>query len=63
MLQQPARLRMRPHDTDTDAGLAAVVRAAAAGDPAALRRFVERFEPLLRRVARSYRLSSWDATT
>jgi len=61
VLQQPERLRMRPHDTDTDTGLAAVVRAAAAGDPAALRRLVERFEPLLRRVARSYRLSSWDA--
>ena len=61
MLQQPERLRMRPHDTDTDAELAAVVRAAAAGDPAALHRLVTRFEPLLRRVTRSFRLSSWDA--
>ena len=40
VLQQPERLRMRPHDTDTDAELAAVVRAAAAGDPAALHRLV-----------------------
>ena len=61
MLQQQARLRIRPHDTDTDAELAAIVRAAAAGDHTALRRLVARFEPLLRRITRSYRLSSWDA--
>ena len=58
MLQQPERLRMQPHQDD--AQLADLVRAGAAGDPAALRRLVDRFERMLRHIARSYGLSSWD---
>jgi RNA polymerase sigma factor (sigma-70 family) len=52
MLEQPARLR---HD------LCPLVRAAAGGDPVALERLVARFDRMLRRIARSYRLSDWDA--
>ena len=58
MLEQSARLSVRaPVDHD----LARLVRAAAAGDPAALERLVVRFDRVLRGVARSFRLSSWDA--
>jgi RNA polymerase sigma factor (sigma-70 family) len=59
VLQQPERLRMRPQEHDPE--LAGLVRAGAVGDPVALRRLVARFERMLRRVARSYGLSSWDA--
>ena len=55
MLQQCERPPTRPHD------LGALVRAAAAGDAAALDGLVTRFDRLLRAVTRSYRLSSWDA--
>src|SRR5918995_5263482 len=50
----PAR---QPADHD----LVALVRAGAAGDPIALGHLVDRFDGTLRGVARSYRLSSWDA--
>jgi RNA polymerase sigma factor (sigma-70 family) len=59
MLQTPGRLRMPPPETDPE--LVALVRAAAAGDEVAIGRLVARFDQLLRRVAGSYRLSSWDA--
>ena len=59
MMQQPDRLRMQPHETDSE--LAALVRAGVAGDADALRRLVTRFDPVVRGVTRSYRLSSWDA--
>jgi RNA polymerase sigma factor (sigma-70 family) len=59
VLQQPERLRMRPHENDPE--LAGLVRAGAAGDPVALRRLVDRFDRMLRRVVRSYGLSPWDA--
>jgi RNA polymerase sigma factor (sigma-70 family) len=52
MFEQPAR---RCHD------LGPVVRAAAAGDPVALERLVARFDRMLRGIARSFRLSAWDA--
>ena len=54
MLHQCERPRMRPPD------LGGTVRAAAAGDAAALDRLVARFDRVLRAVARSYRLSRWD---
>jgi RNA polymerase sigma factor (sigma-70 family) len=57
MLHQPQRL---PSPPCPETELAALVRAAAAGDPVALSRLVTRFDRLLRGVARSYRLSSWD---
>jgi RNA polymerase sigma factor (sigma-70 family) len=44
-----------------DRELTATVRAAADGDPAALRRLVDRFDGPLRSVTRFYRLSGWDA--
>ncbi len=55
MLHQRERPRTRPPD------LGGLVRAAAAGDAAALDRLVARFDRVLRAVARSYRLSRWDA--
>jgi RNA polymerase sigma factor (sigma-70 family) len=58
MLQQPERLRTQPHEDDRE--LVSLVRAGAAGDPVALRRLVARFERMLRHIARSYGLSSWD---
>jgi RNA polymerase sigma factor (sigma-70 family) len=59
VMQQPERLGMQPHETDAE--LAALVRASVAGDADALRRLVTRFDPVVRGVTRSYRLSSWDA--
>ena len=56
MLHQCERPRMRPRDA-----LGGLVRAAAAGDAEALDRLVARFDRVLRAVARSYRLSRWDA--
>jgi RNA polymerase sigma factor (sigma-70 family) len=44
-----------------DRELAAIVSAAAAGDAAALRSLVDRFDRALRSVTRFYRLSQWDA--
>jgi RNA polymerase sigma factor (sigma-70 family) len=44
-----------------DRELVAIVRAAAAGDAAAVSRLVDRFEQPLRAVTRFYRLSKWDA--
>jgi RNA polymerase sigma factor (sigma-70 family) len=44
-----------------DRELAAIVSAAAAGDAAALRSLVDRFDRALRSVTRLYRLSQWDA--
>jgi RNA polymerase sigma factor (sigma-70 family) len=63
MLQQraPAGARVVRPLASADAELAALVRAGAAGDPVALERLVVRFDRLLRAVARSYGLSSWDA--
>jgi RNA polymerase sigma factor (sigma-70 family) len=58
MLQQSGRLSVRPPQADPE--LAALVRAGAAGDAAAMSALVARFDRLLRGVARSYRLSSWD---
>jgi RNA polymerase sigma factor (sigma-70 family) len=60
-----APLRHRPaaragRDRGTDAELAAVVDAARAGDDAAWRALVGRFERRLREVVRSYRLSAAD---
>jgi RNA polymerase sigma factor (sigma-70 family) len=43
-----------------DLELVALVRAAVAGDDVALTRLVDRFDRMLRRVARSFRLGSWD---
>ena len=45
---------------DSNAELAKLVRAAAAGDNAAWSRLVERFDPWLRNVARAYRLRPVD---
>jgi RNA polymerase sigma factor (sigma-70 family) len=59
--------RPRPDQTGVaarqpaDHDLVALVRAGAAGDPIALGHLVDRFDGTLRGVARSYRLSSWDA--
>jgi RNA polymerase sigma factor (sigma-70 family) len=58
MLQERARPPLRPPKTELD--LAALVRAAAAGDELALTRLVERFDHGLRCIARSYRLGPWD---
>jgi RNA polymerase sigma factor (sigma-70 family) len=44
-----------------DRELAAIVSAASAGDAAALRSLVDRFDRALRSVTRFYRLSQWDA--
>jgi RNA polymerase sigma factor (sigma-70 family) len=60
-----APLRLQPaegagRDRGTDADLAAVVSAARAGDDAAWRSLVGRFEWRLREVVRSYRLSPAD---
>jgi RNA polymerase sigma factor (sigma-70 family) len=44
-----------------DRELAAIVSAATAGDAAALRSLVDRFDRALRSVTRFYRLSQWDA--
>jgi RNA polymerase sigma factor (sigma-70 family) len=44
-----------------DRELAATVRAASAGDAAAMRCLVERFDRALRSVTRFYRLDRWDA--
>jgi RNA polymerase sigma factor (sigma-70 family) len=59
MLQQAGRLSVRPPQHDPDEP-AALVRAAAAGDQAAMTRLVARYDRVLRGVARSYRLSPWD---
>ena len=50
-----------PAPSPPDRELVAIVRAAAAGDAAAMRRLVDRFEQPLRGVTRFYRLSKWDA--
>jgi RNA polymerase sigma factor (sigma-70 family) len=44
-----------------DAGLASLVRAAVGGDAGAFTQLVIRFDRPLRAIARSYRLSGWDA--
>jgi RNA polymerase sigma factor (sigma-70 family) len=59
MLQQAGRLSVRPPQHVPDEP-AALVRAAAAGDQTAMTRLVARYDRVLRGVARSYRLSSWD---
>jgi RNA polymerase sigma factor (sigma-70 family) len=61
----PSTLRALPggdaKPAPPDRELAAVVSAAAAGDAAALRSLVDRFDRALRSVTRFYRLSQWDA--
>jgi RNA polymerase sigma factor (sigma-70 family) len=59
MLQQCEPAPVQPPETDRE--LVALVRAAAAGDEVAVGRLVARFDRVLRGIARSYRLSSWDA--
>jgi RNA polymerase sigma factor (sigma-70 family) len=58
MLQTPGR--RRTPQSETAAELAELVRAAVAGDEVALGGLVDRFDRVLRGVAGSYRLSSWD---
>jgi RNA polymerase sigma factor (sigma-70 family) len=60
-VRAPAGGRAEGRPAPLDLELAALVRAAAAGDPVALERLVVRFDRVLRGIARSYRLSSWDA--
>lgn len=61
----PSTLRALPggdaKPAPPDRELAAIVSAAAAGDAAALRSLVDRFDRGLRSVTRFYRLSQWDA--
>ena len=59
MLQQP--LRLRPPVPESDAELAALVHAAAAGDSVAMDHLVTRFDRVLRGVTRGFRLNQWDA--
>ena len=59
MLQQP--LRLRQPEPESDAELAALVRAGAAGDPVAMDHLVTRFDRVLRGVTRGFRLDQWDA--
>jgi RNA polymerase sigma factor (sigma-70 family) len=56
MLRTTGRLRTPPPRTE----LAALVRAAVAGDEAAMGHLVDRFDRVLRGVARSHRLGPWD---
>jgi RNA polymerase sigma factor (sigma-70 family) len=49
-----------PISSEPDAALIALVYAARRGDNAAWRRLVERFDPMLRKVARSFRLAPCD---
>jgi RNA polymerase sigma factor (sigma-70 family) len=58
MLQTTGRLRTPPPRPPTQ--LAALAAAAVAGDELALDRLVDRFDVVLRRIARSYRLDPWD---
>jgi RNA polymerase sigma factor (sigma-70 family) len=58
MLKQSGRPCLRPPHADNE--LATLVSAAAAGDQSALTNLVARYDRLLRGVARSYRLSTWD---
>jgi RNA polymerase sigma factor (sigma-70 family) len=61
----PSTLRALPggnaKPAPADRELAVIVSAAAAGDAAALRSLVDRFDRGLRSVTRFYRLSQWDA--
>ena len=57
MLSQPQRLS---YDPCPEAELSALVREAATGDAIALSKLVARFDRVLRGIARSYRLSTWD---
>jgi RNA polymerase sigma factor (sigma-70 family) len=56
----PTHERAVPRSANPDRELTALVRAGAAGDPGAVARLVDRFDGLLRSIARSYRLTAWD---
>ena len=58
MLHRTGRLRTPPPRSADE--LAVLVRAAVAGDETALGHLVDRFDRVLRGVARSYRLDPWD---